>query len=63
MSRKAQLIITFDSTDLRDEFKGWLSDGGGEYNFMEGLEMREGAKVDFDYVGNTVIVTTRKTDD
>ena len=30
---KPTLTITFDNEKLRDEFIGWLSDGGGEDSF------------------------------
>jgi hypothetical protein len=36
--RPARLVLRFDSRTLRDEFRGWLSDGGGEQAFMADLE-------------------------
>ena len=59
MSKPAQLVIKFSSAALRDEFRGWLSDGGGEYGFMGALEIRGEPPVDIDYDGNTVTVRSR----
>lgn len=33
---KHKVIIEFPSLNARERFLGWLSDGGGEYQFMEG---------------------------
>lgn len=34
--KRPKLTITFPTEQDRDDFLGWLSDGGGEYQFMEG---------------------------
>ena len=57
--RPARLVLRFDSRTLRDEFRGWLSDGGGEQAFMADLEYFTDTRfrsADFDYDGDTVIV-------
>jgi len=36
MSEKYQIVIEFTHEENRDNFLGWLCDGGGEYMFMEG---------------------------
>ena len=47
-------IVTFkfQSKKLMDEFLGWLSDGGGEQEFMGATEL----DVDFDYSSNTEVI-------
>ena len=57
--RPARLVLRFDSCVLRDEFRGWLSDGGGEQAFVADLEYFTDSRLrgaDFDYDGDTVIV-------
>jgi hypothetical protein len=51
--RLARLVLVFDSRALRDEFRGWLSDGGGEQAFTADLEYfgdttRRLVEVDYD---------------
>jgi hypothetical protein len=55
--RPARLMLVFDSRALRDEFRGWLSDGGGEQAFTADLEYFGDTirrLVDVDYDGNIV---------
>jgi hypothetical protein len=50
-------MLVFDSRALRDEFRGWLSDGGGEQAFTADLEYFGDTirrLVDVDYDGNIV---------
>lgn len=60
MSKLTTLVIEFDSVELRDDFRGWLSDGGGEYNYMEGHDEAREFLIHFDYSGDTVKVTKTK---
>lgn len=60
--RPARLVFKFDSRALRDEFRGWMSDGGGEQAFVCDLEYFSDTKsrgADFDYDGDTVVVKGR----
>ena len=60
--RPARLVLMFDTRALRDEFRGWLSDGGGEQAFTSDLEYFADDKlrcVDFDYDGDNVRVTSK----
>ena len=52
-----RLTIDFDSEEVLDLFRGWLSDGGGESDFMEMAE-NKGLAVDLDYDEDTVTVTS-----
>ena len=58
------LTITFDSADLRDLFRGWLSDGGGEQDFFDVVAEDCNKKkapitlLDSDYKGDHVYVRT-----
>jgi hypothetical protein len=57
--RPARLVFTFDSRSLRDEFRGWLSDGGGEQAFLSDVEYFGDEKyrgVEFDYDYRVVVV-------
>jgi hypothetical protein len=38
-SKASRVIIEFPTLMARERFLGWLSDGGGEYAFMEGEEV------------------------
>lgn len=48
-TKKAVLTIEFDNEDLLADFAGWMSDGGGEWSFMEGMEASKDIKVEFKY--------------
>jgi len=46
--------MEFTNEDNRDDFLGWLSDGGGEYMFMEAQHVGDNIKTSiehFDYSG------------
>lgn len=38
---KFQIVIEFTHEENREDFLGWLSDGGGEYMFMEGQHQED----------------------
>jgi len=48
-NKKAILTIEFDNEGLLQDFAGWMSDGGGEWSFMEGMEASKDIKVQFKY--------------
>lgn len=48
-NKKSVLTIEFDNEELLKDFAAWMSDGGGEYSFMEGIESAEGIKTEFKY--------------
>ena len=53
-----ETVIKFESEEARDEFNGWMCDGGGEYQFMDAMDMR-GCKSPVkrvEYTGNTEII-------
>jgi len=46
---RPKLTITFPTDEHRDDFLAWLSDGGGEYIYMEGQTDERSEIVKFDY--------------
>ena len=51
---KFKIVLEFTNEDNRDDFLGWLSDGGGEYTFMEAQHVGHGIGKSiehFDYSG------------
>lgn len=44
-----QCIIQFPSEEIRDAFLGWFSDGGGESQAYDSLQMHRDVNVIFDY--------------
>lgn len=58
--KPVRLTIVFPRRAVYDEFRGWLSDGGGEQAFMADVEHlgdNDIGSLDFDYDGHTVVVT------
>lgn len=50
------LTISFDSAEIRALFRGWLSDGGGEQDFMGVVTDKRGSYLDIDYDSETLVV-------
>jgi hypothetical protein len=50
------LTISFDSAELRELFRGWLSDGGGDDDFFGVVADKRGTSLDIDYDSDTLIV-------
>lgn len=50
------LTISFDSAEVRAMFRGWLSDGGGEQDFMGIVQDERGTHLDIDYDSETLVV-------
>jgi hypothetical protein len=50
------LTISFDSAELRSLFRGWLSDGGGEQDFMQCVDHERGTTLDIDYDSEDLVV-------
>jgi hypothetical protein len=50
------LTISFDSAEMRALFRGWLSDGGGEQDFMDHVKEERGSTLDIDYDGEAFVV-------
>lgn len=48
------VVFEFPNPDLLDKFLGWMSDGGGEQEFM-GIE---DLSLDFDYSKDGVVTVT-----
>lgn len=44
-----KLTFVFDDEDVMHAFAAYMSDGGGEYGFMEVMHGTEGKRVSFDY--------------
>jgi len=61
MMSRAELTISFPTKRHRDDFTAWLSDGGGEYIYMEGQTIVEDTAgelteiVEFDYEDDTTV--------
>lgn len=52
----SEVRIIFENDAQKDEFKGWFSDGGGEYAYFESCEMRDLGSIMTRYEGDTVRV-------
>jgi hypothetical protein len=44
-----EILFRFDDDETAANFLGWLSDGGGEQDFMDCEEEARGVALDFDY--------------
>lgn len=44
MATPSKLIIEFPTLNARERFLGWLSDGGGEYQFFQSEEIHAPTK-------------------
>lgn len=49
MAKKFNVVFEFPNKQLRAEFLGWMSDGGGEQGFFDALDVRYQPSVDLDY--------------
>ncbi len=49
-----KVIFEFETEELKDEFMGWMSDGGGEqeFNMLEHL-------ANFEYIGQNIVKITK----
>jgi len=44
-----KLTFVFDDEDVMQNFAAYMSDGGGEYGFIEAADEVDGKRVSFDY--------------
>lgn len=56
------VTFVFEDKNLKEEFMGWLSDGGGEDNYYDAMDMRD-VESYVEYNGDVITITNSLEDE